>query len=79
MKMLRRKNTSFHFFTQSFFNKINYYIQNLGCLITILLHKYLHIFAIEKYLEQNVFKTLTPDISVPYWSKITPSSTYVFN
>ena len=69
----------FPLFYTDFFHKLKYYIQNLKCLITILLHKYLHIFAIEKYLEQNVFKTLTPDISVPYWSNITPSSTYVFN
>ena len=61
------------------FLKIKYYIQNLRCLITILFYKYLHIFGLEKYLEQNVFKTLTPDNSVPYWSNITPSSTYVFN
>ena len=30
----------------------------------------------KKYLEHNVFKTLTPDISVPYWGNITPSSIY---
>ena len=43
-------------------------LQNLRCLIIILLHKYLHIFAIQKYLEQNVFKTLTTDISILYWA-----------
>ena len=43
-----------------------------------IVHKYLDILAIEKYLEQNVYKTLTPDISVPHWSNITLSSTYAF-
>ena len=53
----------FPLFYADMFYKIKYYIQNLTCLITILLYRYLHIFPIEKYLEQNVFKILTPDIS----------------
>ena len=71
------QNYNFPLFYADFFHKIKYYIQNLRCLITILLQKY-YIFAIEKYLQQNVFKTLIPDISVPYCSNIMPSSTYVF-
>ena len=58
----------FPLFYADFLHIIKYYIQNIRCLITILLYKYLHVFAIEKYLEKNVLKTLTPEISVLYWS-----------
>ena len=65
--------------TAHFFHEIKYYIHNLKCLATISLHKYNISLLYKKHLEQYVFKTLTPDISVPYWCNRTPSSTYVFN
>ena len=79
MKALCRKNTKFHFFTQ------------IKVLSKALSHE--HNDTAQKcakirfsqwmkelcYILIHPFTTLTPDISVPYWCNITPSSTYVFN